>query len=104
MWYDTDSVSFTATLLPDNVSYQNETYVMSSFGFGYVDNLPNSPENSAFDIDWAVNPDGTPANLGSIDFIRIQNGVIGCNSLTGELSTEVSTIYNLNSNSFLLLL
>ena len=99
MWYDTDSVSFTATLLPDNVSYQNETYVMSSFGFGYVDNLPNSPENSAFDIDWAVNPDGTPANLGSIDFIRIQNGVIGCNSLTGELSTEVSTIYNLNSKA-----
>ena len=99
MWYDADTVSFTATLLPDNVSYENGTYVMSSFGFGYVDNLPNSPDDSAFDIDWAVNPDGTPANLESIDFIRIQNGVIGCNGTTGELSTEVSTIYSLNPKS-----
>lgn len=98
-WYEGNSVSFTATLLPDNVTYENGIYVMSSFGYGYVDNLPNSPENSQFDIDWAVNSDGTPANLQSIDFIKIQNGVIGCNSTTGELSTEVSTIYNLNSKT-----
>ena len=98
-WYEGNSVSFTATLLPDNVSYQNNTYVMSAFGFGYADNLPNSPENSSFDIDWAVNNDGTPANLPSIDFIKIQNGVIGCNNITGELSTEVSAIYNLNSKT-----
>lgn len=94
-WYSSDEVSFTATLLPDNISYENGIYVMSAFGYGYVDNLPNSPENSGFDIDWAVNADGTPANLESIDFVRIQNGVIGCNSITGELSTEVSAIYNL---------
>ena len=98
-WYDSPSVSFTATLLPDNVTFNNGTYVMSSFGYGYVDNLPNSPENSAFDIDWAVNPDGTPANLDHIDFIKIQNGVIGCNNTTGELSTEVSAIFNLNPNN-----
>ena len=95
-WYDTESISFTATLLPDNVSFKDGIYTMAAFGYGYVDNLPNSQENSAFDIDWAVNPDGTPANLGCIDFVRIQNGVIGCNSTTGELSTEVSAIFNLN--------
>jgi hypothetical protein len=98
-WYQDNSVSFTATLLPDNVTYENGIYVMAAFGFGYVDNLPNSPENSSFDIDWAINSDGTPANLESIDFIKIQNGVIGCNGVTGELSTEVSAIYNLNSTS-----
>jgi len=98
-WYDNGSVSFTATLLPDNVTYTDGMYVMSAFSYGYADNLPDSPENSAFDIDWAVNPDGTPAGLESIDFIRIQNGVIGCNSLTGELSTEVSAIYNLNTGT-----
>lgn len=95
-WYVGPSVSFTATLLPDNVTYENGIYVMSSFGFGYVDNLPNNPENSSFDIDWAVNSDGSPAGLSGIDFIKIQNGVIGCNSTTGELSTEVTAIYNLN--------
>jgi hypothetical protein len=98
-WYSGTSVSFTATLLPDNVSFENGIYVMASFGFGYVDNLPNSPENSSFDIDWAVNKDGTPAHLASIDFIKIQNGVIGCNSTTGELSTEISAIYNLNTET-----
>lgn len=95
-WYIQDTVSFTATLLPDNMSYENGVYVMSSFGFGYADNLPNSLENSSFDIDWAVNADGTPANLESIDFIRIQNGVIGCTNITGELSTEITLITNLN--------
>ena len=95
-WCDNDSLSFTATLLPDNASFENNQYVFSSFGYGYVDNKPNSPDNSAFDIDWAVNPDGTPAGLESIDFIRIQNGVISCNTTTGELSTEVSAIYSLN--------
>ena len=77
----------------------NNQYVFSAFEYGYVDNKPNSPENSAFDINWAVNPDGSPANLTAIDFIRIQNGVIGCNTTTGELSTEVSGIYNLNSKT-----
>ena len=95
-WYGNDEITFTATLLPDNVTYENGIYKMSSFGYGYADNLPNSPENSAFDIDWAVNADGTPAGLESIDFIKIQTGVIGCNSITGELSTEITLITNLN--------
>lgn len=95
-WFSNEMVSFTATLLPDNMSYENGIYVMSSFAYGYVDNLPNSPENSGFDIDWAVKSDGTPANLESIDFIRIQNGVIGCTAITGEISTEITLITNLN--------
>ena len=95
-WYNYEIIEFTGTLLPDNISKENGIYVMSAFDYGYVDNLPNSLENSSFDIDWAVNADGTPANLESIDFIRIQNGVIGCTSITGELSTEITLITNLN--------
>ena len=95
-WYDQDSVTFTATLLPDNQTYQDGMWVMKSFGYGYADNLPNSDTNSAFDISWAVKEDGNPANLESIDFIKVQNGVIGCNSETGELSTEITAIYNIN--------
>lgn len=96
MWYKSDSVSFTATLLPSNMSYSNGTWIMPAFEYGYADNKPNSDKNSAFDIDWAVNADGSPANLSSIDFIKIQNGVIGCNDITGEQSTEISSIYNIN--------
>jgi hypothetical protein len=95
-WFKGDSVSFTATLLPENISYTGGMWVMESFGYGYVDNLPNSDTNSAFDISWAVKPDGQPANLESIDFIKVQNGVIGCNNETGEQSTEITAIYNIN--------
>lgn len=97
-WYDNNAVSFTATLLPDNVTFTDNIYVMSPFGYGYVDNLPNSDINSAFDIDWAVKADGTPAALDSINFVKVQNGVIGCYSGIGELSTEVSAIYDLNKS------
>lgn len=98
-WYSNTTLSFTATLLPDNVSFNGTDYIMSAFGYGYVDNLPNSETNSAFDIDWAVKTDGTPAGLDSINFVKIQNGVIGCYPRIGELSTEVTAIYNLNSKT-----
>ena len=84
-------------MLPDNVSFNGTDYIMSAFGYGYVDNLPNSETNSAFDIDWAVKSDGTSAGLDSINFV--QNGVIGCYPRIGELSTEVTAIYNLNSKT-----
>lgn len=98
-WYSNTTLSFTATLLPDNVSFNGTDYIMSAFGYGYVDNLPNSETNSAFDIDWAVKSDGTSAGLDSINFVKIQNGVIGCYPRIGELSTEVTAIYNLNSKT-----
>ena len=95
-WYEVDSVTFTATLLPDNMSYSDGLWVMPAFEYGYVDNLPNSETNSSFDIDWAVKDNGEPADLSSINFIKVQNAVIGCNNLTGEQSTEITSIINLN--------
>ena len=99
MWYDTDTKAFTGTLLPENMHKEGNQWVMSSFEYGYVDNLPNSPENSSFDIDMARDGDGMPVQLESIRFVRIQCAAIGCNNLTGEQSTEVSTIYNLHPNA-----
>ena len=95
-WYANDTVSFTATLLPDNMKQNGSLWVMPAFEYGYADNWPNSDTNSAFDIEWAVKPDGTPAQLHQIDFIKIQNAVIGWNKLTGEQSTEITSITNLN--------
>ena len=99
LWYDTDTKSFTGTLLPDNMHQEGTKWVMSSFEYGYVDNLSNSPENSSFDIDLAHDSNGLPVHLDSIRFVRIQCAVIGCNRLTGEESTEVSTIYNLHPDA-----
>ena len=97
LWYDEDSCTFCATLLPDNMEYSNGTWIMSAFGWGYADNLKNGSEGSRFDISWAVCSDGTPAGLDHIDFIRVQTGVIGYNDLTGEESTEITSIFNLHA-------
>lgn len=96
LWYDCDSISFCATLLPDNYILENGTWVLSAFEWGYADNLPNRSEGSRFDISWAIEEDGTPAGLDRIDFIRIQTGVLGCNSTTGEVSSEISSIFSLH--------
>lgn len=96
LWYDCDSICYTATLLPDNYAFTGGTWVLSAFAWGYADNLPNSSDGCCFDISWAVREDGTPAALDSINFIKIQSGVIGCNATTGEMSTEISSISNLH--------
>ena len=44
------------------------------------------------DISWAVNPDGTPANLSSIKYVRIYTGMAQMNGVFGEISTEVCGI------------
>ena len=44
------------------------------------------------DISWAVNPDGTPANLTNIRFVRIYTGVQQVTNF-GEVSTEVCGVY-----------
>ena len=75
--------------------------------FGYADNqlrgtapyaIPDNPytrelENSggdAFDIGWAVNPDGTYVELDRIHFIKVQTGIQADGGLLGELSTELT--------------
>ena len=47
-----------------------------------------------FRISDAVCADGTPANLPSIDFIKVQTGVNATAGHLGEVSTEVCGIYD----------
>lgn len=98
LWYQNETKVFTGTLLPENMHKDGNKWIMPSFEYGYVDNLPNNSENALFDIDWAHDKNGLPVTLDSINFVRIQNGAIGCNPVTGEQSTEVSVIYNLHPN------
>ena len=75
--------------------------------FGYADNrlrgnppytMPDNPytpelENAggdAFDISWAVDPDGNHVELDSIHFVRITNAVIHEGGWLGEVSTEIT--------------
>ena len=108
----TDKLTFTGTLLT-NYPGTNKT---AEIGFGYCDVHPNktlggtiaynpyqtftsssdydtkvagTSGGDPIDIAWAVNPDGTPANLDSIRYVRIYTGMAQMNGIFGEISAEV---------------
>ena len=102
-----ESYTLHGTLLKDLV-YEHPTGMRSvRRAFGYADNqlrgtapytIPDNPytrelENSggdAFDVDWAVNQDGTYLELDQIHFIKVQTGIQADGGLLGELSTELT--------------
>ena len=78
-----------------NVGTPEQPYwVLSAYKYGYADNLLNA--ESLFDIDWAVDQNGTPVHLPGIDFIRIHTGVLQYCGWLGETSTEISRITDLH--------
>lgn len=108
----TNTLTFTGTLLT-NYPGTNKT---AEIGFGYCDVHPNktlggtiaynpyqtftsssdydtkvagTSGGDPIDIAWAVNPDGTPANLDSIRYVRIYTGMAQMNGIFGEISAEV---------------
>lgn len=111
----TDKLTFTGTLLTDYPG----TGKTDQIGFGYCDVHPNktlggtiaynpyqtftsssdydakvagTSGGDPIDIAWAVKPNGTPANLGSIKYVRIYTGMAQMNGVFGEISTEVCGI------------
>lgn len=92
LWITDNELTFSGTtLLPDNavdVSGNSSYWVLAAYEYGYADNLPNN-QDKGFDLSWAVNPDGTPASLSHIDFVKVQTGVLQIAGWLGEVSTEV---------------
>lgn len=102
-----DSFALEGTLLQGLV-FEHSTGIKSiKRAFGYADNqvrgsepytLPDNPytpdaENSggdAFDIGWAVDPDGNYVDLDEVHFIKVQSGLLEDGGRLGELSTELT--------------
>lgn len=95
-----DSITFTGTRLPDNAedeSGRGNYYVLYAFDWGYVDNHPNdSTDLISFDIDWAVDANGTPVYLPCIDFVRVYTAENQYCGWIGETSTELSRAEDLH--------
>lgn len=92
LWIKEDSYTLKGTRLPKNgvdESGKGNYYVLYGFRYGYVDNYPNLNDNSAIDIDWAVDKSGNKVQLSGIDFIRVHCGINQENGWLGEASTEV---------------
>jgi len=94
-----DKVTFKGTCLPQNAvdeSGQGSYFVLYKFRYGYADNELNSKDESAIDIDWAVNSKGQKVHLPGVDFIKIYTGVNQENGWLGECSTEISGVEDLH--------
>lgn len=95
-----DSISFTGTCLPKNAvdeSGKGNYWVLYAFDWGYVDNHPNDSINKiSFDIDWAVDANGTPVHLPCIDFVRVYTAENQYCGWIGETSTELSRAEDLH--------
>ena len=92
LWIEDTVLTFRGSKLPnssmDMSGGNGNNWFQPFFGEGYVDNLPNAQE-PGFMIDWAINEDGTPANLDHIDFIKVYCGQLDYCGWLGEVSTEV---------------
>lgn len=89
---DQQTMTFKGTRLPDNAVDESGTgsyYVQYAFAYGYADNAPNNDDESAIDIDWAIDSKGKQVHLPGIDFVKVYNGLNQQCGWLGETSTEV---------------
>ncbi len=101
-WIEDDVYTLYGTRLEPRVYVNpvNKQWVSEPYGWGYADNFGSDmlsvggnpqagPAKVYFEIDNAVNPDGTAAELEYVDFVRVQTGVMAQAGTLGEISTEV---------------
>lgn len=102
-WVKADSYTLSGTRLKDRTTQDPATGLWdnSAFGFGYADNRGSDVLDVAtgmangFCIANAMLPDGSPAGLSHIDFVKVQTGVNSKAGWLGEVSTEVLYIKDL---------
>lgn len=98
-WIEEDHITFKGTLLRNNAvdeSGAGSYWVLYSFDWGYADNSPNNDDESAIDINWAVDKNGNKVYLPGIDFVKVYTGVNQEAGWLGETSTEVAGAYDLH--------
>lgn len=98
-WVKEDKITFKGTRLPQNgidESGQGNYFVLYKLQYGYADNETNDRDDSAIDIDWAIDKYGNKVHLPGVDFIKIYTGVDQENGWLGECSTEITRIEDLH--------
>lgn len=89
---DQPSITFKGTRLPENAVDESGTgsyFVLYAFLYGYADNAPNNDDDSAIDIDWAIDKNGKKFHLPGVDFVKVYNGLNQQAGWLGETSTEI---------------
>lgn len=98
-WVQADSYTLQGTWLPSN-NVQDPTtgeWNNQAWSWGYADNYGNDYNSAThrnhFKIANAIYPNGEPAKLSYIDFIKVQTGTQAVSGILGEQSTEVMGFY-----------
>lgn len=106
-WVAEGAYTLRGTCLKARNRKEGSQWVNAAYEWGYADNMgedrltggSNSgagAQNVYFKISNAMNPDGSPANLQYVDFIKVQTAVNAQSGPTGEISTEVFSFKDMN--------
>lgn len=100
-WIAEGEYTLTGTLLSANNSLNPSTGFWNNapYGWGYADNVgsdnltesatASTGQRTGFRIANATTADGVRISLSSIDFVKVQTGVLATSGALGEISTEV---------------
>jgi hypothetical protein len=93
LWIETEYYTLTGTCL-ESRNYLSETgsWISPPYDRGYADN----DQQGLFSLSDAITPEGDPVDLEFIDFVKIQTGVNGKSGWLGEVSTEITGIWDYN--------
>lgn len=100
-WITESSYTLYGSRLPSQAEQNPVTgiWINKPFEWGYADNFGEdfikSQNKNPFRISDAVTEDNQPANLNSIDFVKVQTAVNSSAGLLGENSTEVCGFFSL---------
>lgn len=94
-WIKEERIEYRGSRLPNNV-VKDGLVKLLAFEYGYADNVKNDNEESAIDIDWAVDRNGKTVHLPGIDFVKVYTGHFQDGGVLGETSTEVAGAVDLH--------
>ncbi|MCF0172517.1 MAG: hypothetical protein HUJ91_02115 [Bacteroidales bacterium] len=91
-WVAGESFTLSGTRLKSRAKDESGAgtmWVSPPYGKGYADDFSFGGQRNCFRLSNAIDADGNPVQLKSIDFVKVQTGVCGKCGWTGEISTEV---------------
>ena len=102
LWIDSESYTLRGTRLEArnyDKSGNGSLWVQPHYDWGHADNFSptdfvSTTKVNTFEISNAMDFAGKPVNLGHVDFVKVQCAVNSKSGWVGELSTEVSGVYD----------